>query len=178
MQWKVKRRFDFTGQQFRIVEQYSYGCTYVAFCKGYVNIEDLIGKTTIMGCNKYKIIAAENRIMPTVEDKYIKRTYITLAETGILHTQQLHFYHQRNWRGFDGSELWNLDITIVRYLVPRLKRFAKNVEGRHDEKDILTMCKGFQTYLDNTSPFPPKKVKDAFYHALNLFKRRLGGLWT
>ena len=175
MGWKVKRRFEFNGQQFRIVKQYSYGFTYVAFCKGHVNMEDLIGKTGTIDHGEYKIIAAENRIMPTVEDKYTKRTYITLAD--IHDTRQLHFYHQRNWRGFDGSELWNLDMTIVKYLVPRLRRFAKNVKGRYDEKDILTMCEGFQVYLDNTSPFSPQKVKDTFYHALNLFKRRVGGLW-
>ena len=90
----------------------------------------------------------------------------------------LRFYHQRNWRGFDGSELWNLDMSIVRYLIPRLKCFAKNMEGRYDEKDIYKMCEGFQAYLDNTLRFPPQKVKDAFCHALNLFKKRLGGLWT
>ena len=141
-----------------------------------MDIENLIGKIATIEHGKYKIIAAENRMMPTMEDKYVKRTYITLAD--IHDTRQLRFYHQRNWRGFDGSELWNLDMTIVRYLIPRLKRFAKNVEGRYDEKDILTMCEGFQTYLDNTLPFPPQKVKDAFYHALNLFKRKLGDLWT
>lgn len=175
MQWKAKRRFDFAGQQFRIVKQYCFGFTYVAFCKGHINMEDLIGKTTIIGCSEYKIIAVENRTMPTVEDKYIKRTYITLAD--VLHTQQLDFYHQRNWRGFDGSELWNLDMTIVRYLIPRLKRFAKNIEGRRDAKDIYEICEGFQMYLDNTSPFPPQKVTDTFRRAWNLFKKRFGGLW-
>lgn len=177
MQWDIKRRFDFAGQQFRIVKQYSYGFTYEAFCKGHVDIEGLVGKTVLIEHYEYKIIAAENRIMPTVEGKYVKRTYITLADVCNTY-RQLRFYHQRNWRGFDGSELWNLDITIVRYLIPRLKRFAKNVKGRHDEKDILTMCKGFQAYLDNTSPFLPRKAKNAFYRSLNLFKRRLGGLWT
>ena len=176
MKWKVKRRFEFDGQQFRIVKQYSYGLAYEAFCKGHVDIEGLIGKIAIIGYDEYKIIAAENRIMPTVEGKYVKRTYITL--TKVDDARQLHFYHQRNWRGFDGSELWNLDMTIIRYFIPRLKCFAKNVEGHRDVKDIYTMCEGFQTYLDNTPPFPPQKVKDAFYHALNLFKKRLGSLWT
>lgn len=176
MQWKVKRRFDFAGQQFRIVKQYSYGFTYEAFCKGHMDIEGLVGKTVLIEHYEYKIIAAENRIMPTIEGKYVKRTYITLAD--IHDTRQLCFYHQRNWRGFDGSELWNLDITIVMYLIPRLRCFAKNVEGRYDEKDILTMCEGFQAYSDDTSVVLPQKVKDAFRHALNLFKKRLGGLWT
>lgn len=178
MRWEIKRRFEFDGQQFRIVKQYSYGYTYVAFCKGHVNMENLIGKIATIDIDhgKYKIIAAENKIMPTVEDKYIKRTYITLTKIG--DTRQLRFYHQRNWRGFDGSELWNLDMTIVRYLIPRLKRFAKNIEGRRDAKDIYEMCEGFQMYLDNTSPFPPQKVTDTFRRAWNLFKKRFGGLWT
>ncbi len=176
MQWDVKRRFEFADKQFRIVKQYSYGNAYEAFCRGHANIEELVGKIVPINHGEYKIIAAENRIMPTVEDKYIKRTYITLAD--IRDTRQLRFYHQRNWREFDGSELWNLDTTILQYLIPRLKRFAKNIEGREDAKDIHETCEGFQMYLNNTSLFPPQKVTDTFRRAFNLFNKRFGGLWT
>jgi len=176
MQWNVKRRFGFAGKQFRIVSQYSYGNAYEAFCKGHVNIEELVGKIVPIDYGKYKIIAAENRIMPTIEDEYVKRTYITL--TDIHDFRQLRFYHQRNWRGFDGSELWNLDTTILKYLIPRLKRFAKNIEGRSDEEDIHKIYKGFQAYLDDMSVIPPQNVTNAFNQAFNLFKRRFGGLWT
>lgn len=44
--------------------------------------------------------------------------------------QNLKFAYQRVTRGFDDSELWSLDWTIARFILPRLKAFrAKNVHG-------------------------------------------------
>lgn len=39
------------------------------------------------------------------------------------------FMHQRMSRGFDDTELWNLYITIARFILPRLKEFKKQSMG-------------------------------------------------
>lgn len=36
---------------------------------------------------------------------------------------------QREERGFDSTELWNLDVTFARFLVPRLKAYKENQCG-------------------------------------------------
>ncbi len=41
---------------------------------------------------------------------------------GALRQKVVHFF-QRRRRGFDDSELWSLDDTILRFILPRLKRF-------------------------------------------------------
>lgn len=39
--------------------------------------------------------------------------------------RQLKFWWQRKTRGFDDSELWDLDITIMEFTLTRLKAFKK-----------------------------------------------------
>lgn len=39
------------------------------------------------------------------------------------------YKEQRMTRGFDDSETWNLDITIAKFLVPRLKAFKECKNG-------------------------------------------------
>lgn len=38
---------------------------------------------------------------------------------------------QRMTRGFDDTELWNLDHTIVKFILPRLKEFKKLSKGSY-----------------------------------------------
>ena len=59
---------------------------------------------------------------------------------------------QRLERGFDNSELWNLDGTIAKFIYPRLKAFVENSNGIYPDgveeeewKSILDkMVKGFE----------------------------------
>jgi hypothetical protein len=37
----------------------------------------------------------------------------------------LKFKYQKLTRGFDDSEIWNLDVTTANFLLPRLKRFKE-----------------------------------------------------
>ena len=37
----------------------------------------------------------------------------------------VHFFFQRRIRGFDDSELWSLDYTILRFILPRLQRYRE-----------------------------------------------------
>lgn len=43
--------------------------------------------------------------------------------------RQAAWAEQRASRGFDSTELWNLDVTISRFIAPRLKAFAADLHG-------------------------------------------------
>lgn len=58
------------------------------------------------------------------------------------------FAKQRKERGFDNSELWNLDFTIAKFIVPRLKVFIDNYEGAVDEHDVVKKSKEFLRSLE------------------------------
>ena len=49
----------------------------------------------------------------------------------VLGGREITFLYQRLTRGFDDSELWSLDDTIIRFTLPRLKafRFARGGKG-------------------------------------------------
>lgn len=36
---------------------------------------------------------------------------------------------ERETRGFDSTELWNLDVTMAKFISPRLKAFRDNLHG-------------------------------------------------
>ena len=64
----MKKRFDFAGRTFRITKNFSYNMAYEAFCKGYVNPEDLMGKEVLIpneyGYEKeYTIVEVANKQM-------------------------------------------------------------------------------------------------------------------
>ena len=36
---------------------------------------------------------------------------------------------QREERGFDDTEIWNLDLTLAKFMIPRLKEYKKSTNG-------------------------------------------------
>ena len=202
---KAKRRFEFGGHTFRITKQFSYEMSYEAFCQGHVEPEELIGKTVVIKGEygydqKFRVVEVANKVMAVpgkhlqvLEGKegYVKRTYITVLDDG--QERQWWYYWQRLWRGFDGSEMWNLDSKILDWLVPRLKRFAQcgnqgwpvkskngEIEYVGSEKITGQMAEGFDLLKQNydtdrrLSEQEHRKINLAF----NLFKKHFGNLWT
>ena len=63
------------------------------------------------------------------------------------------YKEQRMTRGFDDSETWNLDITIAKFIVPRLKAFKECKNGHPSRltekkwnKILDEMIEGFELY--------------------------------
>ena len=93
------------------------------------------------------------------------------------------FQKQLKKNGFDDTELWNLDGTIMEFLIPRLKRFRKILHGYPSQlteekwdKVLKQMIKGFEEYqkddmLDKTRD--QKKIDKAF----KLFTEYFVHLW-
>lgn len=91
---------------------------------------------------------------------------------------------QRLERGFDDSELWNLDGTIAKFIYPRLKKFVEYSNGMRPEglteeewKNILDkMVKGFE--LISSDRIKSKDEEELEYEALDLFHQYFFTLWV
>ena len=65
--------------------------------------------------------------------------FLGFGETEDNYIKKLAFYkQQRIERGFDDTELWNLDKTIAKYVLPRLIEFKKVVNGYPPECENIT----------------------------------------
>ena len=123
-------------------------------------------------------------------NKYVERTYITAIDSG-QECRQLYYYWQRDWRGFDGYEMWSLDSTILDWLIPRLERFSKVGGGQKwftgfkdgeevwekGSKFVDEMVKGFKLYKEDRMDYTEYE-KQCMNRAFNLFKKHFGNLWT
>lgn len=65
-------------------------------------------------------------------------TYSLHKECSPNHPDQELWKQQREERGFDDTELWNLDSTIAQFILPRLKRF-KEMTDKYPNPDFSSM---------------------------------------
>lgn len=191
----MKKRFDFAGHTFRITKSFSYNMAYEAFCKGYVDPKELMGKEVLIP-NEYDhevehtIVEVANKQMGLdFFGNHVTRTYITAIDSG--QDRQLYYYWQRNWRGFDGSEFWSLNTKILEFLIPRLERFSK--VGSDSEwligfkdgekvwekgsKFVDEMVKGFKLLKEKQYDKRTEYENQCINRAFNLFKSYFGSLW-
>lgn len=93
------------------------------------------------------------------------------------------FTEQRLKRGFDNSELWNLDGTIAKFIYPRLKEFVECSKGiRPADKDenewqeiLNKMVRGFE--LISSDRIKTEDEEKLEIEALNLFCENFFSLW-
>lgn len=50
--------------------------------------------------------------------------------------RQVPWAMQREERGFDSTELWNLDLTLARFMLPRLKAFHELIKDSPEKEHI------------------------------------------
>jgi hypothetical protein len=103
-------------------------------------------------------------------------------------TKKLSFAWQRKTKGFAPDDLWNLDQTIARFVLPRLKEFRRlygtipvgeeNLKQWHETIDKMIFA--METISDESYPFSlslndstEEKVQDG----LNLFAKHFMKLW-
>lgn len=105
-------------------------------------------------------------------------------------TKNKRFYRkQRVERGFDSTELWNLDSSILRFTLPRLKAFiSEEVELYRGYPNILKMdypdctnlsdkwleilnemVKGIESYLNDSPMDTPEGLKLFFKYFTHLW---------
>ena len=102
---------------------------------------------------------------------------------------------QREERGFDDTELWGLDCTIARFILPRLKEFKNQtgggfppnlaVEGDEDgdkglelwENSIQTMIDAFEL-IAKDHVVTDDKEKEIIETGLDNFRKYYFSLWN
>lgn len=98
--------------------------------------------------------------------------------------RSIKYFYQRQVRGCDDSELWSLDISLAKWLVPRLERFKDcslgcPVDLKQDEWDriLVRMILGFKFAADDTfldDDIAELHIKDA----LELLGQYYRNLWS
>lgn len=92
------------------------------------------------------------------------------------------WWWQRRTRGFDDRELWSLDATIARFILPRLRSFAASTsiggnledEPWHDILDKMIVGLEHHADVDNTAALVcPPEVDEG----MELFGEYFGHLW-
>lgn len=97
------------------------------------------------------------------------------------------FKKQRRKRGFSDDELWSLDHTAAKFLLPRLRRFKKlslRCMDSGPEKDerkatLDEMIEAFEVAADESRYFPlaSEKDREKLERGLRAFAEFFGSLW-
>lgn len=87
------------------------------------------------------------------------------------------FRTERETRGFDQTELWSLDMTIARYILPRIKYFAENYSHPENEADMKIIVAAFTLVASEECSYSEEDYT-TIQKGLRLFAEYLPGLWT
>ena len=95
--------------------------------------------------------------------------------------------NQRRFRGFDDTELWNLDFTIARFVAPRLKAFKEILHGyppsltfEEWKATLDKMILAFDLLTDENENFPESTEntkRETIEEGLDLFREYFFHLW-
>ena len=116
------------------------------------------------------------------KNKWILNNEFRLIDGRDKRAEQYRKYKKRH--GFSPDELWNLDMTIVEFTLPRLKEFAKMTGGypveftdRNDWYTILgKMIKAFELYSEDRFTYNTDE-REKIKEGLDLFREYFSALW-
>jgi len=148
---------------------------------------ETILKNRLRRKNTNKLEKCKNK---KIDPKYLGIPNICFSLTDIDDKREKKYEKQRIERGFDDSELWSLDYTIIELILPRLKTFNKKykdtfIKPCNTQKKFIEnlnfIIKGFDLYLDEDNDKYDNldfREKDAIIDkALDAFRRIFRGLW-
>jgi hypothetical protein len=91
---------------------------------------------------------------------------------------------QRVTRGFDDSELWSLDVTIARFVLPRLRAFAAVDHGHPNDmtmaqwqEAMAKMVRAFELIVEEDGAMMLPGRDEECQEGLDLFARYFRALW-
>ena len=111
---------------------------------------------------------------------------VNFSRVGITDNRWDKYKEQRLKRGFDDTELWNLDNTICEFIIPRLKRFREITEGSYpgwcnswEEWVVIIdrMIKAFENILDDKITPDDKERNMIIDKGLKEFTEHIYSLW-
>jgi len=90
-----------------------------------------------------------------VDIKYLGIPNICFSVTDNDDDREEEYRRQRIERGFDDSEIWNLDLTIAKFILPRIKHYRNNCNGnQHYLKDMDKIIEALQLVNDGHNYLP------------------------
>ena len=126
--------------------------------------------------------------MNNIDPRGIKNVNFSLGEETDKREPELKA--QRLTRGFDDTEMWNLDCTIAEFIATRLKVFKEqaaeigdhpvNITSEKWQEILSQMIEGFELYSDHFN-WPSDVSNENWkkvYKALKLFKNWFMNLWN
>lgn len=139
-------------------------------------VKDTIDKVRVASYNEGYVQANKDKEFDPLMHPNINFSLVsTLSEIG--ERKEL-YKKQRIERGFDDTELWNLDSTILKFVLPRLKAFKEctcgypgNVKSEEEWQNIL------QKMIDSIEKIIIDEAKDEDYEGFELFKKYFFNLW-
>lgn len=97
------------------------------------------------------------------------------------------FWWQRRTRGWDDSETWSLDMTLCKWLLPRLQRFRElsigypyPLESQAEWEDVLDkmiLAIKLIAEQDENPDWQSEVSRDEIERGLDLFRKYFLGLW-
>lgn len=120
-----------------------------------------------------------------LEEIIKSKTYYGCAEDIYLtDKRRFRWLKEREKYGYDSTDLWSLDITIIKFMIPRLKDLISIRGDTFLNQDLFilemnTVVKFFEIYLDfNSSKYITPKERDEMYdEAFALFVKNFPKLW-
>lgn len=100
--------------------------------------------------------------------------------------QTVRFWWQRRTRGWDDSELWNLDHSLAKLIAPRLRRFTKATGGHPCDSteeqwqaDLEAMTAAFEWVAsDGVWDIQTAEEHVRVQRGLDLFAKNFRSLWN
>jgi hypothetical protein len=111
------------------------------------------------------------------DPKYLGIPNINFSLTAKNDDREEFFKEQRMTRGFDNTELWNFDCTILNFIIPRLEAFI-GITPCHTEEEKKELNMILDIFKIKIEEFNLTVEEDEKYdEALNLFIKHFKGLW-
>lgn len=94
--------------------------------------------------------------------------------------------YQKLTRGFSDEDIWNLDVTIAKFILPRLKEYKDTIwstSGNYDTasdayyKEVTEIIEGLSIMVTDDYYTPNAETNKKINNALNLLMKNFRGLW-
>jgi len=133
------------------------------------------------------IIRFEKINSDTLDPKYLGIPNIYFG-FNVTDEREENYKKQRIERGFDNSEMWSLDVTISKFILPRLKEYRDTVKNIGVHPDCLKnnkewiklldkMIRGFEVKLNSSRDLDVDEEIKIIDEGLDIFTKYFGALW-
>lgn len=178
----INNKFKFT-----LFDSFSYNDSLVFINSSDSSIDDLLSTPTFIKFNNsiFKVISQSKESFLNTNSSISFINKITVANSSDL-LRQISFFHQRLFSNFDSSDIWNLDISISKFLIPRLEYlnsinqswFSKSSNSFVPSSSIINpILEGLYLYINKDLSSWSPSDSSSFNTSLSLLSSHFSDLW-